>query len=168
MKCRIYKTILVFSAAFLIHGCSKQTTDPLMDERPEVPVTIANAADYRPDPTVTTKLADGKIEIALAIPEQSGKKIVEITRIATANSYSLIQSASSTAVFYVGTPITVNGTSYTYTTSIAEYFSKNPVDASSNPKAQANKELAFRFYFLLKLDDGTQLVSMPVRVLVLP
>jgi hypothetical protein len=167
MKFSIYKTILVVSAAFVMNGCSKQTTDPLMDARPEVPVTITNAADYRPDPTVTTKLADGNIQIGLAIPEQSGRKIVEITRIATSNSYSLIQSTSSTAVFYVGTPITVNGTSYTFTTSIAEYFAKNPVDAS-NPKAQANRELAYRFYFLLKLDDGTQLISTPVRILVLP
>jgi len=66
----------------------------------------------------------------------------------------------------VATPIAASGTSYTYNTSLTEYFTKNPVSAS-NPAAKVNTELALRFYFLVTLDDNTQLVTMPVRVLVL-
>jgi len=161
MKFKIYKALLVVSAAIVLNGCSKQETDPLMDARPDVPVSFPNATAYRPDPTVSTSIAaGGAIEIQLSIPEQSGRTITEISKIAVFTSYSRIQGASN---FYVATPIPVNGTSYTYKTSLTEYYSKNPTAAVAKP----NEELSNRFYFLIKLDDGSTIVTMPVRILVL-
>lgn len=158
--------ILLIALIIGLHGCSKQETDPLLDLRPDVPVSITNAAEFRPDPTVTTSIAAGSnIQIVLSIPDEPGRRMAEISRIAASTSYTRIQS-SGTSGFYVATPIPVNGTTYTYNTTIAEYFSKNPVSAG-NPAAKANAELALRFYFLIILEDGTKLVTTPVRVLVL-
>ena len=154
------------AAALVVNSCSKQETNPLLDQRPDVPVSITNATEFRPDPTVTTPIGNGTIQITLAIPAQSGRTITEITKIAASTSYTKIQSGG-TSGFYSATPIPVNGTSYTYNTSLTEYFARNPVSAA-NPAAKANTELALRFYFLLLLSDGSKVVTMPVRVLVLP
>jgi hypothetical protein len=167
MKLRKYKIAFIIMGAIVMNSCSKQETDPLMDARPDVPVSITNAKEFRPDPTVTCSLKDSVIQIDLSIPAQSGRTIAEITKIATSTSFTKIQ-ASGTTGFYVATPIPVNGTSYSYKTSLAQYFALNAPTAATgaNPPAKASAELGFRFYFLIKLDDGTQLVTMPVRVLV--
>jgi hypothetical protein len=167
MNYKLFKITFIFIlAALVMNGCSKQETDPLLDLRPDVPVSINNATEYRPDPTVTTSMAGGgNIQVVLSIPVEAGRRIAEITRIAASTSYTRIQS-SGTSGFYVATPIPVNGTTYTYNTTLTEYFTKNPV-STANPAAKANTELALRFYFLITLDDGTKLVTMPVRILVL-
>jgi hypothetical protein len=154
------------AVTLVLNSCSKQATNPLLDLRPDVPVTITNATDYRPDPTVTTTIGGGAIQITLSIPAQSGRTIAEITKIASSTSYTKIQGGG-TSGFYSATPIPVNNITYTYNTSLTEYFTKNPV-STSNPAAKANTELGLRFYFLLTLDNGSKLVTMPVRVLVLP
>jgi hypothetical protein len=165
MKMIINRVLCVIMAASLLSACTKQDTDPLMDARPAIPVTVSNAVDYRPDPTVTTTLSGGAITIDLEIPATSGRTIKEITRVATNTSYSQIQGTTANA--YVTTPIAGNGSNtIRYTTTVANYFSKNPV-TSTNPAAKVNTELGLRFYFLITLDDGTKLVTVPVRVLVL-
>lgn len=169
MNIRIYKTAFIIMGAMVINSCSKQDIDPLMDSRPAVPVSITNATEFRPDPTVTTSLAGGgKISVELSIPASSGRTIKEITRIAASTSYTKIQSGGSTG-YYENAPIAVNGTTYTYNTTIADYFVKFPATTASgnNPPAAANKELGFRLYFLVTLDDNSQLVTMPIRILVL-
>lgn len=166
MNISIYKTAFMIMGAIIINSCSKQETDPLLDARPDVPVSITNATEFRPDPTVSTSLAGGgNIQVVLSIPAQSGRTIKEITRIAASTSYTKIQSGGSTG-YYVATPIPVNGTTYTFNTTVSEYFVKFPVSAS-NPAAKVNTELALRLYFLVTLDDNSQLVTMPVRILVL-
>jgi len=148
-------------------GCTKQSGfGPKSDSRPAVPVIVQNATDYRPDPTVNTSLSGGgNIQIVLAIPSTSGRTIKEITKVATAITYTQIQSTGSTG-FYTKTPIPGSGNTVTFNTSLTEYFMKNP-PTGVNPPATANKELAFRFYFLITLDDNSTIVTRPVRVLVL-
>jgi hypothetical protein len=166
MNFRIYKTAFLVMSAVVSNSCSKQDIDPLMDLRPAVPVSITNATEFRPDPTVTTSLAaGGKIAVTLSIPATSGRTIKEITRIAASTSYTKIQSGGSTG-YYENAPIAVNGTTYTYNTTLTDYFAKFPV-TTANPAAKANSELALRLYFLVTLDDNSQLVTMPVRILVL-
>jgi hypothetical protein len=134
------------------------------DNRPAVPVTLQNAADYRPDPTVTVSLAGpGTITITLSIPSTSGRTIKEITHVAASTTYTQIQGTTG---FYNTAPIAGSGTTVTFTTSLTEYFVKVPV-SKSNPAAKANVELANRFYFLVTLDDNSTIVVDPVRVLVL-
>lgn len=154
------------TAVLVFSSCSKQETDPLMDARPDVPVNFTNATYYRPDPTVTCSLKDSIITINLEIPAQSGRTITQISKIATFTSYTRIQGATN---LYVSTPIPVNGTSYSYKTSLKEYYTKNPSTGKtgSNPDPAPNVELALKYYFSVKLDDGTELITMPVRILIL-
>lgn len=154
----------MFFLAAAITSCEKQ--DGVLDDiRPEIPVTVPNATDYRPDPTVTTSLSGtGTITITIAVPE--GRTIKEITKVATSTTYTQIQSTGTTG-FYTTAPIPVNASTYTFTTSLTEYFQKNPVVPVTNPAATANVELARRFYFMITMEDGSVIFPRPVRILVL-
>ena len=43
MNFRKYKTAVLIIGAIIINGCSKQDLDPLLDNRPDFPVSITNA-----------------------------------------------------------------------------------------------------------------------------
>ncbi len=164
MNNKINKLAGLILIATLMFGCKKEV-GPLSDTRPAVSVTVTNATAYRPDPTVTTSLSGGgAIQIVLSIPTGSGRKIKEITKITASTNYTDIQGIGRD---YVVAPIVVGATTVTFTTSIAEYFTKFPVVPVSNPAATANAELARRFYFLITLDDNSVIVTTPVRILVL-
>ncbi len=150
-------------------SCKKENFNGLSDVRPAVPVTVTNAIDFRPEPTVSTSISGGgAIQIVLAIPASSGKKIKEITKIATNTTYTAIQSTGTTG-FYTTTPpftpIPVNATTYTFNTTLAEYVVKGP-GTIPTVSTTVGTELAKRFYFLITLDDGTVIIPEPVRVLV--
>lgn len=166
------KNMRLISFLFLtvvMMSCKKEDFNGLSDVRPTVPVTVTNAVDFRPEPTVATSIsAGGTIQITLAIPASSGRTIKEITRIAASTTYTQIQSTGTTG-FYTTTPpftpIPVNATTYTFNTTLAEYVVKGP-GTIPTISTTAGTELAKRFYFLITLDDGSVLVPEPVRVLV--
>lgn len=161
---QIFKGLaFIFFAVTIATGCKKQTDGPLMDIRPLVPITVQNAVDYRPDPTVTTsKAGGGAIKIILTVGGNSGRTIKEITKVAASTSYTAIQSTGTTG-FYTSAAIPVNATSYTFNTTVAEYVTKGP----GVIPGFTNTELAKRFYFMLTLDDGSIVITEPVRVLYL-
>jgi hypothetical protein len=156
----------ILSFLFLITafvGCKKEEFNGITDMRPAVPVTVPNAIDYRPEPTVgASKAAGGNIQIILSIPASSGRTIKEITKIAASTTYTQIQSTGTTG-FYNTAPIPVNATSWTFNTTVAEYVTKGPGVVPTS----TNTELAKRFYFLITLDDGSVVIPEPVRVLYL-
>ena len=168
MNISIKKLILLaFLPIVIIVACKKQDIGPKSDIRPAVPVTVQNAIDYRPDPTVGVSKSAvvspgivGPIQIILNIPAGIGRSITEITKVAAATSYTQIQSGGTTG-FYNTAPIPGSGTSVTFNTTLTEYLAK-----AGGSIPAANNELAKRFYFLVTLDDGTQIVTDPVRVLV--
>ena len=158
----------LFLAVAAMTGCSKQSgLGPNYSDYnpPAAPITVTNAVDYRPDPTVTTSLSgDSSITITVALTGNSGKTMTQITNVIGATSYAPIQNASSK--WYNAAPITATNNTATFKTSIAEYFKNYPV-SSANPKATANVELSNRFYFSITLSDGSVVYPTPVRVLVL-
>jgi len=191
-----FLSLLLLTA--LMMSCKKEDFNGLSDVRPAIPVTVTNAMDYRPEPTVSTSISGGgAIQIILSIPASSGRTIKEITRIAASTNYQLLQTPISinpvggylnaypttqgifsyatapavvgnlilTGGFYNLTPIPVGATTYTYNTTLAQYFSIFPV-SKNNAAAAANAELSFRFYFLITLDNGDVLIPESVRVLV--
>ncbi|HET9823947.1 MAG TPA: hypothetical protein VFP87_01365 [Chitinophagaceae bacterium] len=162
------KNITFLSFLFLtilVIGCKKQGFNGLSDVRPDVPVTVTNAIDFRPEPTVlTSKSAGGIIQISLSIPASTGRKMKEITKVAASTTYTQIQSTGATG-FYTSAPIPVNSTTYTFTTSLAEYVVKGP-GTIPTVSTTTGTELAKRFYFLITLDDGTVIIPESVRVLV--
>jgi hypothetical protein len=160
---RIQKYLFAISILATLIACKKEEPGRTIDTRPEVPVTVQNAVAYRPEPTVSTsKSAGGAIQIILTIPTETGRTIKEITKVAANTTYTQIQSSGSTG-FYNSAPIPGSGTSVTFNTTLAEYVVKGPGTIPST----TNTELAKRFYFLLTLDNGSQIVTSSVRVLVL-
>lgn len=159
------KSISILSFAILIAtliSCKKEAFNGLTDLRPAVPVTITNAIDFRPDPTVaSSKSGGGTIQIILTIPAASGRTIKEITKVAASTSFTQIQSTGTTG-FYISVPIPVNNISYTFNSSLSEYTAKTKDDLPD-----VDKELPKRFYFMITLDDGSIIISQPVRVLVI-
>jgi hypothetical protein len=162
------KNMKYLSFLFLIVimiSCKKEDFNGLSDVRPDVPVTVTNAIDFRPEPTVSTSIgAGGAIQIVLAIPASTGRTIKEITKVAASTTYTQIQSSSATG-FYTSAPIPVNSTTYTFNTSLAEYVVKGP-GSIPTVSTTAGTELAKRFYFLITLDNGSVIIPESVRVLV--
>ena len=159
------KTSSYFLVVLLVlFGCTKQKGfGPKSDNIPGNAISVQNATDWRPDPTVTTSLSGGgNIQIVLSLPADSKRTIKEITRVATSTSYTRIQGTSG---MYTSGAIAGSGTTATFTTTLTEYFTKNPV-SGANPAAKADTELALRFYFLVTLDDNTTVIVPGVRVLV--
>ncbi len=159
------KIAAVLLAGVLISGCKKED-GPLSDLKPAVPVTITNAVAFRPEPTVSTTLAttDSIISIVLSIPAGSGKTITAI-KVALSTSYTQIQSTGATGFYPYGTTV-LSGTTVTFKTNLKEYYFNKPV-TTTNPLPAVNKEQTFRYYFKLTLNDGSELISEPVRVLVI-
>ncbi len=154
------KLTFILACIIFFAGCTKQSVGPLTDLRPAVSVTVSNAIDYRPEPTVSTsKAGGGAIKIVLSIPEGLGRTIKEITKVSASTNYTLVQGATGA---YTSGPIPGNGTTVTFNTTLSEYVSK-----AAGVIPASNTELAKRFYFIVTLDNGTALITMPARVLVL-
>ncbi len=139
---------------------------PLTDNKPAVPVTVANAIDYLPAPTIKASKAENKITITLQIPAGTGRTIKEVTKIAAQATGSYGAIATGTAVgtgttqLWSNTPITVNATSYTFNTTFDEYKTKKGVTGT----IASNTLLANDFYFMLKLDNDETVIPTYVRV----
>lgn len=158
---RNLSTLLLLAVAMV--SCKKDGFNGLSDVRPDVPVIVSNAVDFRPDPAVATSVsAGGAIQIILEIPEGTGRTIKEVTRIALSNSYTRIQGTTN---LFNTAPIAVNNRKWIFNTSLAEYTAKGG-GAIPAVSTTAATELTNRFYFLLTLDDGTQVIPTPVRILV--
>lgn len=156
---KLIKEISIILFVTVLLGCEKDYDfGPLTDKRPDIPVTVSNASDYRPAPTVRASKADGKIQIILQIPANSGKTIKEITKVAAATTFTAIQGSTG---LYTTTPIAGNGTMVTFNTTFTEYTAK-----TAQVIPASNAELTRRFYFYLTLNDGSVIVPADVRVLV--
>ena len=162
-------TILGLFCLFIFVSCKKESTLDFATSdaaKPAIPVTVSNLyATTNGVPTVQTSLAGGgSITITLQIPSSSGRSIKQITKVAVAantTSYSVVQNATAA---YNSAPVSGSGTSVTFTTTLSEYTTKTglPVTASGT----ATSFLTRYFYFLIGLDNGEQLIPVPVRVYV--
>ena len=142
-------------------SCKKDGFGPLTDTKPEIPVTVANVYEYRPQPTVKASKAENKITIVLQIPASSGRTIKEITKIAASTNYTAVQGTTvGTNGLYSNVPIPGSGTSVTFTTTIDEYKTKTATAATP----ASNALLTRNFYFVITLDNGTEILPTPVRV----
>jgi hypothetical protein len=160
-------TIAICLAAMLLFsGCKKDEFNFLSTSYPDVPVTVSNLFGmYNGVPTVSTSLSGGgAISITLNIPAGSGRTLKEISRVSTAttpNNYKVVQVSIG---LYNTAPLAASGTSYTFTTTLAEYTSKT--GAAVTASGTATSFLGRYFYFLISLDNGQQLIPVPVRVYV--
>lgn len=144
-----------------ISSCEKDGFGPLTDTKPEIPVTVTNVYDYRPQPTVLASKAENKITIVLEIPATSGRTIKEITKVAASTNYTAVQGSTvGTNGLYTNIPIPGSGTSATFNTTIDEYKTKT----ATTTTPASNALLARYFYFVLTLDNDEVIIPTPVRV----
>jgi hypothetical protein len=158
--------ILVVTVVFVFSSCKKDTEGWLNPTHPDVPVTVSNLfGTFNGVPAVTTSVsAGGAISIKLEIPASTGRTIKEITKVALGTSsqtYSVVQNNTAA---YNAAPIAGSGTSVTFITSLTEYTAKTGLPVTSSGTAPSF--LARYFYFLITLDNGQQLIPVPVRVYV--
>lgn len=152
---------LLLIAGVLITSCKKEGFGPLSDNRPEIPVTVANVFDYRPQPTVKASKAENKITVVLQIPATAGRSIKEITKVAASTNYTAVQGTTlGPTGLYSNVPIAGSGNSVTFTTTIDEY--KTKTNTTTSPAS--NALLARNFYFILTLDNGEVIIPSAVRV----
>ncbi|HYK57034.1 MAG TPA: hypothetical protein VEV15_11240 [Flavisolibacter sp.] len=148
-------------------SCKKEGYSLLSQAYADVPVTVSNrVAFYNGVPYVeTSKSGTGAISIVLEIPAGSGRTIKEITRVGTSTGIPDYKVVHTSAGNYNTEPIRGSGTSVTFTTSLTEYTAKTGLAAPATA-GTASSFLARYFYFMLTLDNGQQLIAVPVRVYV--
>ena len=157
---------ITISAIILFSSCKKDDYNWLTPSHPDVPVTVSNVfGTYNGVPAVQTSLSGGgAITITLNIPAGSGRTIKEITKVALgANTQNYVVVQNNTAA-YNAAPIAGNGTTVTFTTSLTEYTAKTGLVVTAS--GTATSFLARYFYFLVTLDNGEQIIPIPVRVYV--
>ena len=165
----MYKQIIFFLfAVVLFSSCKKDEYGFMSKPYADVPVEVSNRiAHYNGVPYVeTSKSGGGAITIVLSIPANSGRTIKEITTVGTSTGiedYRVVQSTTIAGSKYITAPIPASGTSVTFTTSLTEYTAKT----GANPPATVgtnNSFLGRYFYFKLTLDNGQELITVPVRI----
>ena len=165
MNKAIIAICLLATVAFT--SCKKDEFNFLSQSHPDVPITVTNLFGmYNGVPTVSTSVAaGGAISMTLSIPESSGRKIKEITRVGLGTSTANYKVVQVTTGLYSTGPIAANSTSVTFTTSLAEYNTKTGLTTTATPGG-ATTFLARYFFFLVTLDNGEQIYPLPVRVYV--
>ncbi len=148
-------------------SCKKDEFNFMSQSLPDVPVTVSNRYGmFNGVPTVSTSVSGGgNIIITLTIPESTGRRIQEITRVGVATTPSNYKVVEGSTGLYNSAPIPGNGTSATFTTSLTEYNAKTGLTTTSTPGA-ATSFLARYFMFLITLDNGDQIYPVGVRVYV--
>jgi hypothetical protein len=159
--------LLFFVTAIVLSSCKKDGFGPLTDERPAIPVTVANAVEFRPGPTVNASRVGNNFSIILEIPASSGRTIKEITKV-VASAGSSAALFGTTGLYNAAVITGTNSTKITFNTSLTEYTSKTGVAVPANNPPTNAVELTRQYYFLITLDNNETIVTQQVRVLVIP
>lgn len=191
---RAFAFALITVSAF---SCKKDYGDkigPLQDSPADIPVTVKNAAYFERIPIVTTSVAaGGAVSITLQIPSDKGK-IKEITRVATGTTLANLQAAEAYSLNYStitssAAPLPGNGSNeITFTSTLAAYSAYRTRITGITGYTLVNSAGAvpivtvlpgtttvdernpnfIRYWFRIKLEDGTDIITTEVRVRILP
>ena len=158
------RIIVGLLAIFFFTRCKKDTFNFLSQSHPEVAVTVSDLyGTYNGVPTVSTSLSGGgTINIKLNIPANSGRTIKEITRVGIASTPTNYKVVEVSTGLYNAAPIPGNSTSVTFSTTLAEYKVKTGINVTTG--GTATSFLSRYFYFLITLDNGDEIIPVPVRV----
>lgn len=139
------------------------------DNRPDIPVTFDGSTSNGFNPFYTVSYASSVITITLSIPQNAKHKIKEVTSIVAGQTS--LNAASFTAagnIQYLAAPASVNGNTYTLTSSIAEFNTKVPASAKINSAPAAGTFTERAFMFKLTMDDDTVIIPVQCRIRVNP
>jgi hypothetical protein len=168
-KLKLY-TIIILSVAVMF-GCDDEFEGEIVKDNPaEIPVTFEGATTHGFNPYYTVSFANGNISITLQIPENSPLKIKEIRNIAAgATSINVATLTAPATIQYLDAPVTVDGYSYTFNTSITEFNTKVAAAAAITAAPAAGAPIVERaFMFRLVMEDDSFLVPMQCRIRITP
>ena len=155
---KIHNIIVSVLALTALLSCETDYGEFNRDNRPEIPLQFTNTTSFGHDPYI--EVAEGEeIRFEMQIPENSGRTIREITRVA-AGLTGLNPGALTTAGDYITEPIPGDGNRVTFTTTLEEFREKRPAAEVEVPD-EGYTEIAF--FFLVTLDNGDTIVSMRAR-----
>jgi hypothetical protein len=173
----IFIKINIVLIALLTFACGQNESEfgtLVRDNRPAVPVLITGNGvfTFGGNPTLPVSVAIGNIEATISIPASTGRTIKEIKSIIAGNSVTPGALISPTSVKFNTAPIPVGGTEYKFSTTLAavkqRYPAVNitPVTLSPPPSPPAYRNVTF--LFLVVLDSGDEIVSVPFDVRLIP
>ena len=170
MKLTFIKGFLQVTLALASVSCKDDLKyGPLVrDNRPAVPVTFSNAVTYGGNPfiEVSQSGATPTITFTLSIPASTGRTIREITTVAGGGTGVNAASLNTASAKINTAPIAGNGTTATFTMSLAAFRTKFPTVVTTPTAAGlAPREIAF--IFLVTLDDSSQIITQQVRARIL-
>ena len=164
----MYKyTLLILMISTMLISCEQNDWDIVTDSQTAIPVSVSNLyGTFNGLPSVATSVAGGgTITITLNIPSSSGRTIKEISRVGVSNVTNNYKVVQTTTGLYNTAAIPGSGTSVTFTTTLTEFTAKTGVAAPS-PAGTSTSFLGRNFYFMIVLDNGEEIIPMPVRVYV--
>lgn len=160
---------MVAVVAMAATSCSDEFTDPnVRDNRPEIPITFSGATTYGFNPYYTVPISgSGAITFTLAIPTESGRKFKSFKKV-TAGATGLLPGSLYDATAAYATDVTLDGTSVTFNTTLAEFNSKMS-NANKVPNTIAAGAFVERaFFFRVVLDDNSEIVPVQCRLRFVP
>lgn len=163
-----YSALVALVGIMAFSSCKKDGFGPLSDSIAPTPVMVNNVYDYRPTPTVKASKLENQIKIILELPASTGRTFKEISKIAAqpAGNFTAIYTGTTvgtgTSQLWSNTPIPVNASTYTFTTTFDEFKTKTGVTATPASNALLTRD----FYFKVKLDNDEEIYPMSVRVFV--
>lgn len=164
----MYKySLLILMVSTMLISCEQDDWEIVTQSQAAIPVTVSNPyGTFNGVPAVSTSVAGGgTITITLNIPSSSGRAIKEISRVGVSNVTNNYKVVQTTTGLYNTAPIPGSGTSVTFTTTLAEFTAKTGV-AAPTPPGTSTSFLGRNFYFLITLDNGEEIIPLPVRVYV--
>jgi hypothetical protein len=158
----IARTILSFLMIFAFFSCESDYGPFNRDNRPDVPLLFTNATTYGFDPYIeVSESGDGQIEFVMEIPEETGRTISQISGVAAGSTAINPGTLKSNDEDYIDAPVSGEGNTVTFRTSLAEFKVKRPAVTITIPK-DGFAEIAF--IFLVTLDNGDEIISQRSRV----
>lgn len=166
---KLLKIFNILVLALIVASCDDEFEhDIVKDNLPEIPVTFDGATTVGFNPYYTVSYANGNFTITLSIPQDAKHQIKEVSKIAAGATSINVATLSGTAGQYLAAPATVNGYTFTLTSSIAEYNSKVPAAARITTAPAAGTFVERAFMFLLTMDDDSIIVPVQCRIRVTP
>ena len=139
------------------------------DSRPDIPVTFDGSTSVGFNPYYSVSFAGDAFTITLSIPADAKHKIKEITNVvAGATSINVASLTAAASIQYLAAPASVDGVTYTLTTSITEYNTKVAAAAKVNSAPAPGTFTERAFMFKLTMDDDTVIIPEQVRIRVIP
>lgn len=157
MKYILHNALSILMLSFLA-SCEEDFGTFNRDNRPEVPLMFTNATSYGHDPFVEVSAGE-PIEFVMEIPENSGRTIREIRKVAAGNT-SINVGTLNTSGDYNATPISSEGNRIVFSTTLAEFRQKRP-NVTVNVPETGFTEIAFMFEVIL--DNNESIVSTRAR-----